>query len=1206
MERDGVRIDTVRWQRRVGSLFKLLATSPERRRQRDDVIDTLWPDADPEAGMGDLRIAAHRLRRALGGGAPPPILAEGGWVGLNSAYRWEIDLDDFEALVREGNDTARGHAQIAVLERALSLHRGEPLVEDRYEDWAAPVRERVRRNWREAALRLATAYADQNASAPAAAPERSIEWLERILADDPVDEEALCCLLGVLYATGRRLDALRRYRQFEQQLADELGVPPSSETMKLVQRLNVDYPSADPVKPDDQREQTFPIGNFLGSLADGPIVARDEELERIDFGIRLAERGAGRLVLVRGERGVGKTRLAQEVTLRLRDRGFVVATGRCYDSQRDIRLHPLVEAIRRLNEATPGSIRARTADRWSRLAHLLPLETVDRDATTLVNATHEHEADGPRNAPEKSELFWAIANLLVATADEVPVAVMLDDLDQADDASIGALEHLTRQTVGHRVFLFGTYRDDAVGEDQPLGRAIRDLGHEGLIERVPVSRFSLEETDALVDVTVGHMDASAEFSEFVYRRTKGNPYYIHAMLQAVGGHYCLIRQIGRGGMGRVFEAIDARNGEQVAVKIMFARSEAEPRALVRFEQEGEILGRLNHPHIVRVLGTFLDEHTASIAMEFLEGRSLRALFQQESLELARIANVIGQVLSALGCAHDHGVVHRDIKPDNVVVMAGDRVKVTDFGVARLVRPRNDLTTMASIEMTAGTPLYMAPEQIEGKRIDGRADIYSLGCVVYELLTGQPPFSGDDPLAIALKHLHESPRPPAELNAAIPKDWENMVLKALAKDPAERFASTEAMGRTLANLDRHSVSPQSPISGVPLCGQTIKSGDVAGLGPQIVSTVHGSHAFHSNPEEAGSVAGEMASDRPGIDTVRPRRVASRVVISALAVAAITAVALAAFMVPGWGGGGSHSAKRSMPVVVATAGPGGSGLGQMEGPSGVTVGPRGEVFVADQGNSRIQKFSPSGVALTQYGSRGSGPDQLQNPTAVAIGPDGDIYIADYGNRRIVVLTSDGHPLTIVSHWTLHPNAPETFSGVAVDRRGNIYATDLFLNRVVELKLDGTWVAQWGRTGHGPRQFHRPEAITIDPVGNLYVSDTGNNRIQKFSPEHAFIKQFGVRGVAHGQFRKPQGIAIDDHGDIFVADTANNRIQKFAPNGRVLAVYGRFGNMRGELNQPSAVAVDPAGNMYVSDYFNNRLEKLSPAGKPIWGSRGRVPGW
>ena len=610
LERDGVRIDTDRWQRRVASLFKLLATAPERRRQRDDVIDALWPDADPEAGMGDLRIAAHRLRRALGGGEPAPILSQAGWVGLSPAYEWEIDLDDFEALVREGCDPARGSVRIDLLEQALSLHRGEPLVEDRYEDWAVPVRERVRRNWREAAFRLAVAYADHKTLASAAAPERSIEWLERILRADPVDEEALYCLLEVLYATGRRLEALRRFRQFEQELADELGVPPSSETMKLVQRLNVDHLNADPVK---------------------------------------------------------------------------------------------------------------------------------------------------------------------------------------------------------------------------------------------------------------------------------------------------------------------------AV---------------------------------------------------------------------------------------------------------------------------------------------------------------------------------------------------------------------------------------------------------------------------------------NPGPTNSVAEVAANERPGIDT-HPRN-APLAVVSAIAVAVIAAVAVATVMVRGWEGGGGPAAKRTLHVAIATTGPGGSGPGQMEGPSGVTVGPGSKVFVADQGNSRIVSFSAGGLPLTKYGSEGSGPDQLRKPTAVAIGPDGNIYVADYGNRRIVVFTSDGHPLTIVSHWTHHPNAPETFSGVAVDRRGNIYATDLFLNRVVELRIDGSWVAQWGRTGQGPRQFHRPEAITIDQAGNLYVTDTGNNRIQKFSSEHRFIMQFGGRGAAPGQFRKPQGIATDDHGDIFVADTANNRIQELAPNGHVIAVFSRFGNMRGEFNQPSSVAVDAAGNMYVSDYFNNRIVKLSPVGRPIWGSHGPLPGW
>ncbi|HEX8917954.1 MAG TPA: BTAD domain-containing putative transcriptional regulator [Chloroflexota bacterium] len=239
--RDGVPVDTAHWQRRVETLFKLLAVAPERRRLRDELIEILWPHTSAETGAANLRLLTHRLRSTLTegtpGNGPAPVLAERGWVFLNPAHDWELDLDQLVAAV-----AAAGHDP-QKLEAAAELYRGEPLLEDRYDDWAVPARESAQRAWRELCLRLGAIYLRDSHA------ERAVSWFERSLQTDPLDEEALRGLLRALSGEGRRSDALRLYAAFEQRLRAEMNASPAPETVALAERIRTGEGAPDPRRP---------------------------------------------------------------------------------------------------------------------------------------------------------------------------------------------------------------------------------------------------------------------------------------------------------------------------------------------------------------------------------------------------------------------------------------------------------------------------------------------------------------------------------------------------------------------------------------------------------------------------------------------------------------------------------------------------------------------------------------------------------------------------------------------------------------------------------------------------------------------------------------------------------------------------------------------------------------------------------------------
>jgi serine/threonine-protein kinase len=275
--------------------------------------------------------------------------------------------------------------------------------------------------------------------------------------------------------------------------------------------------------------------------------------------------------------------------------------------------------------------------------------------------------------------------------------------------------------------------------------------------------------------------------------------------EVLDGRYKLVRKLGTGGMANVYLAEDQELGRRVAIKLLDDRHAQDEQFVERFRREAKNAAGLSHPNIVSIYDRGEAEGTYYIAMEYLEGRTLKELLVKRGpTPLAVATDYTRQILAAIGFAHRNGIVHRDIKPHNVVVNPDGRLKVTDFGIAR--SGASQMTEAGSI---IGTAQYLSPEQARGAPVDARSDIYSVGIVLYEMLTGTVPFTGDTPLEIAMKHLSAVPEPPSAKRPDVTPELDQIALRALAKNPQDRYQSAEEMEADLARAARgQAVSPET--------------------------------------------------------------------------------------------------------------------------------------------------------------------------------------------------------------------------------------------------------------------------------------------------------------------------------------------------------------------------------------------------------------
>jgi serine/threonine-protein kinase len=263
----------------------------------------------------------------------------------------------------------------------------------------------------------------------------------------------------------------------------------------------------------------------------------------------------------------------------------------------------------------------------------------------------------------------------------------------------------------------------------------------------------------------------------------------------LGDRYEIEEKLGRGGMATVYRGRDRVLGRPVAVKVLAQKYADDEKFVTRFRREAQASARLNHENIVSVFDTGDTDGQHYIVMELVEGETLADLLKREGkLSPERAARIASLVARALHAAHGEGIVHRDVKPGNVMLTPAGEVKVMDFGIARAATDE----TLTQTGMVLGTASYLSPEQSRGDSVDHRSDLYALGCVIYEMLTGEPPFTGGSPLSVAYKHVNDAPQPVSQVNPSVPPGLEAVVMRALEKDPDARFPSADSMRQAMTD------------------------------------------------------------------------------------------------------------------------------------------------------------------------------------------------------------------------------------------------------------------------------------------------------------------------------------------------------------------------------------------------------------------------
>jgi serine/threonine-protein kinase len=607
--------------------------------------------------------------------------------------------------------------------------------------------------------------------------------------------------------------------------------------------------------------------------------------------------------------------------------------------------------------------------------------------------------------------------------------------------------------------------------------------------------------------------------------------------------------------------------------------------VARFRREAEAAAQLNNPHIIPIHNYGEIEGRLYVDMRLIVGRDLAEVLADGPLAPQQAVHIVGQVAKALRAAHKIGLVHRDVKPSNILVDEDDFAYLIDFGIARGA----DQTGLTSTGAMIGSWHYMAPERLGAREADARADIYALACVLYECLTGSRPFPGDSLESQVAGHLTVPPPRPSATGPEVPVGFDAVIAKGMAKEPEQRYQTVTEL--STAAQQAPTVPERVPI--VP-SDATVAEDRAATVedrrAPQAAETVVDDPVTPPPPPipDPPLEATLLATPRPPRGEPPPglrdaplarlpllarmsgrARIATGVTVLAV-IAAVVATVIGVLAnghkpsSPQRSGAVQPSSSPSHVVLPFTG---------LSGPSGVAVDGAGNLYVTDYGNKRVLKLAASATTPTVLPFTG-----LSGPSGVAVDGAGNLYVTDYADSRVLKLAAGTSAQTVLTFTG--PSGPSGLSGpsgVAVDGAGNLYVTDDANERVLKLAAGTMTPTVLPFTG-----LSFPFGVAVDGAGNLFVTDHGNNRVLKLA-----AGTMTPTVLPFTLLNGPEGVAVDGAGNLYVTVYSGGQVLKLAAGAATPTVL-RFP----PLILPNGVAVDAAGNLYVTDYQNNQVLKL-PAG-------------
>jgi DNA-binding SARP family transcriptional activator len=497
---DRVAIDGAWSRRKPLALVKLLALQPNRSLHRDVIFDALWPDLSPTAAGNNLRQSLHQLRNALAeaGLAAPMVRSVGDSLAI--APEIDIDLERFRAAAEQARAV---RTDTAAYDRALKLCAGDLLPDDQYEPWVERDRADVQTLQTQLLMELSRLHLARRDT------EQAEGCFRRVVAADPANEEAHRALMHLYAQTGLRTRALRQYDRCRDALEEELGVKPSEETLEVAQEILRGRTSAS-------------VSGASGR--DTPFVGRQRELDTLCSYVDEGLAGNGRVVLVGGEPGVGKTRAAEELATYARMRGALVCWGRCYDAEGAPAYWPWSQVVREYVEGRDGSeVRDVVGTGGPELAQVFP-ELRD----TLAGSVQAQPAADPEQA--RFRLFSAVATFFENVARRRPLVIVIDDLHTADPPSLMLLRFVTREIRDARIIVVATYRDTELRGNQPLGDALAALVREPVVRSATLAGLTRAQVGQYLMLVTG-TDAPSALASDIHRRTGGNAFFVTELVR---------------------------------------------------------------------------------------------------------------------------------------------------------------------------------------------------------------------------------------------------------------------------------------------------------------------------------------------------------------------------------------------------------------------------------------------------------------------------------------------------------------------------------------------------------------------------------------------------------------------------------------------------------------------------------------------------